>query len=95
MTVEEMIQILSEMDPTAEVRLAIQPGYPFQHTVGEIVEVDLSEDDDDEWDEEDEEDGEEPEEEKEPEVVVYIGEAGQLYSAPYLPGVVSRELGWR
>lgn len=27
--------------------------------------------------------------------VVYIGEAGQLYDHPYLPGSAAAELGWR
>lgn len=39
MTVREMIEILGGMDQDAEVRLAIQPRYPFEHGVGDIVET--------------------------------------------------------
>lgn len=88
MTVAEMIEILSEFDPEAEVRLAHQPEYPFQYHVGEIVEVETGGVD---------EDGDEVDlgGKVESGSVVYIGEAGQVYDRPYLPGVVSYELGWR
>lgn len=88
MTVAEMIEILSDFDPEAEVRLAHQPGYPFQYHIGEIVEVDAQGEDED-GDEVDLGGG------VESETVVYIGEAGQVYDRPYLPGVVAYELGWR
>jgi hypothetical protein len=38
MTVAELIEILGDMDPTAEVRLAIQPTWPFEHRVGQVEE---------------------------------------------------------
>lgn len=78
MTVAELLERLEDVDPDAEVRLAIQPSYPFQHEIADVVEVT----DDDRGD-------------GTTETVVYIAEAGQLWSAPYLPGHVSRELGWR
>lgn len=37
MNVREMIEILSEMDPDAEVRLATQPNWPLQSTVAGIA----------------------------------------------------------
>ena len=40
MTVQELIERLSEYEPDTEVRLAIQPGWPFEHGVGEIGEND-------------------------------------------------------
>lgn len=40
MTVAQLIEILEGMDEEAEVRLAIQPNYPFEHGIGEVVEVD-------------------------------------------------------
>lgn len=85
MQVAELIEALEDFDPDTEVRLAIQPSYPFQHTIAEVVEVDLSEGGEDEDDDDDGETG----------IVVYIAEGGQLYSAPYLPGAASEELGWR
>lgn len=40
MTVEELIEQLSEMNPSAEVRLAIQPRYPFEFDIqDEVVET--------------------------------------------------------
>jgi hypothetical protein len=58
----------------AEVRLAVQPAWPFQHHVsGELT-----------WRVDDAGDA-----------VAYVGEAGQVSSAPYLPGDVAEALGWR
>lgn len=40
MTVTELIEQLSEMNPSAEIRLAIQPHYPFEYDVqDEIVQT--------------------------------------------------------
>ena len=39
MQVSELIEILSDMNPDAEVRLAVQPSYPLQHEVGNVVEA--------------------------------------------------------
>lgn len=40
MTVEELIEQLSDMNPNAEVRLAIQPRYPFEYEIqDEVVET--------------------------------------------------------
>lgn len=40
MTVEELIEQLSDMNPSAEIRLAIQPNYPFEFDVqDEIVQT--------------------------------------------------------
>jgi len=39
MTVQELIDILSDMNPDAEVKLAIQPSWPFQHGIDRVVEV--------------------------------------------------------
>lgn len=40
MTVQELIEQLSEMNPSAEIRLAIQPRYPFEYSVqNEIVQT--------------------------------------------------------
>lgn len=40
MTVKELIEQLSDMNPSAEVRLAIQPRYPFEYDIqDEVVET--------------------------------------------------------
>lgn len=81
MTVQELMQELEDFEPDTEVRLAIQPNYPFQHTIAQVIEVEVEPTC--------EEDGDETQ------TVVYIAEGGQLYEAPYLPGEVSQDLGWR
>ena len=40
MTVADLIAELEDCDPNATVRLAIQPRYPFEHSIGDVVEVD-------------------------------------------------------
>lgn len=44
MTVQELMELLEGMDPDAEVRMAIQPSWPFEHDVEDAVEVYVSED---------------------------------------------------
>ena len=66
MTVEELICELQEMNPDAEVRLAQQPRWPFEYSIGDIVEVDLEDED----------------EEGESHQVVYLGEGSQLDYLP-------------
>jgi hypothetical protein len=40
MTVEELMYLLEELDPEATVRLAIQPSWPFEHSLdGNYAEV--------------------------------------------------------
>lgn len=68
MTINEMIETLKdlaeEFGEDAEVRLAQQPNWPFEYSIGGIVGVDLSED--------------EEEEDDQKEKIVYIGEGRQL-----------------
>lgn len=40
MTVAELIEQLQLCEPEAEVRLAQQPTYPFEYSVGEVHEID-------------------------------------------------------
>ena len=40
MTVADLIATLEDFDPEATVVLAIQPRYPFEHSIGDIVEMD-------------------------------------------------------
>lgn len=81
-TVEELMDRLSEMPPGAEVRLAHQPSWPFEYSVdgwSPVVAVDPSEDD-----------GEGPPAEA-GETVVYIVEGSQI---GYLPGAAQAACGW-
>jgi len=39
MTVQDLIEILEDMDPEAEVRLAMQPAWAMEYTIGNVVEV--------------------------------------------------------
>jgi hypothetical protein len=38
MIVAELIRTLQDMDPEAEVRIAIQPSYPMTYAIGDVVE---------------------------------------------------------
>lgn len=81
MTVRELRRVLFEVeDQDAEVRLAFQPNWPFEHSIGTIREVSLE--DENVYDEEGDEYVEK---------VVYIGEGGQL---GYLPNRAKQELEW-
>ena len=106
MTVEQLIQELEELaeeaGPDTEVRLAIQPTYPFQHAIADVVLVGPEDElycDDCEvaWDVHAEEGcgptfGPDHEDADDP--VIYLGEGGQLHPYPYLPGVARDALGW-
>lgn len=39
MTVGQLIETLEGFDPDAVVRLAVQPSWPFEHSIGRIEEV--------------------------------------------------------
>ena len=39
MTAKDLIEILQDMDPNTEVRLAIQPNYPFEHSIDGIATI--------------------------------------------------------
>jgi hypothetical protein len=63
MTVSELVDILSDFDPDTEVRLAMQPKWSFEYTIGEVV---CSPDDDD------------PDAYGDRGYIVYIGEGDQV-----------------
>lgn len=44
MTVADLIATLQQMDPEATVRLAEQPNYPMEYSVGDMVEVPSTDD---------------------------------------------------
>ena len=89
MTVQELMEMLEDMPQDAEVRLAMQPNWPFEYSIGRVIEPaemaefaeDAAKDGGNDFDSDDEI----PE-------AVYIGEGTQL---GYLPGLVSQTLGWR
>ncbi len=83
-TVEELMDRLSEMPPEAEVRLAHQPSWPFEYSVdgwNPVVAVESGGDD-----------GEGPRAGSgQGETVVYLVEGTQL---GYLPGDAAEACGW-
>ena len=97
MQVRELIEFLEDMPEDAEVRLAHQPSYPFEYSIGDVVEVSghgqSCPECDTDWDVHVDQGCDEPvpEDDDEPSVV-YIAEKSQL---GYLSGHASRELGWR
>lgn len=101
MTLRELIETLTEMvendgvDPDTEIRLAIQPRWAFEHSISNVVAVDLNESTNDFCEDHgcsSSDCGCEVEQEGDEQLVVYIGEGSQL---GYLPGAASRRLGWR
>ena len=83
MTVGELVEVLERMREDVEVRLAMQPAWPMQHTIHDVLLVEAGEyEHEDAYAEEVEED------------VVYLVDGGQMYEAPYLPGVASSKIGW-
>lgn len=81
---DRLTDVADEYGDDVEVRLAIQPSWPFEHSIRDVEVVDPA-------DAEDDEEAEAADENDEP-VVVYIAEGRQL---GYLPGTASRALGWR
>lgn len=103
MKVAELIAELEDMNQDADVRLAIQPSRPFQHTIDGVYEVHSPDGEPapDPQDYENEGDYDEAysewvfDQQHDPSPpVVYIAEGGQLYSAPYLPGAAADAIGW-
>jgi hypothetical protein len=43
MTVQELLDVLNDCDPDAEVRLGVQPSYPLRHAVAGVASADLDE----------------------------------------------------
>ncbi|MBN3756094.1 glycosyltransferase family 1 protein [Paraburkholderia sp. Tr-20389] len=85
MTVGEMRELIEGLDDSVEVRLAMQPRWAFEYSIGNAVIVGPAS----------LPPGHEPEEDEDvqpEENVVYLAEGSQL---GYLPGYVSREIGWR
>lgn len=84
MRVSELIELLQEMPEDAEVRLAQQPSWPFEYSIGTVAAIGVDDGCVDEYEDEGGDDPAEP--------IVYIGEGTQL---AYLPGAASRALGWK
>ena len=100
MEIEELIETLQELAeeyPHADVRLATQPTWPFEYSIGDIVASRDNEEDQQEWDKDfklAEDDDEREAMGDRPELgepIVYIGENSQL---GYLSKVVSEKLRW-
>ena len=39
MTTSDLINLLESVDPDTEVRLAMQPSWPFEYSIGEVIEI--------------------------------------------------------
>lgn len=104
MKVHELIMELEDMDQDAEVRLAIQPAYPFQHSIEGVYKMPEAEEQPNrehfpanEQGGDDYEDAMFDWEDRQadhPGNVVYIAEGGQLGRAPYLPAAAADLMGW-
>jgi hypothetical protein len=107
MRVGDLIEELRCYDEDAEVRFASQPSWPFEYSICEVVAVEPDDDEelgeiyeamhDDTLSETDLDEARELYAAKRAELedapaVVYLAEGTQL---AYLPGSVSRKLGWR
>lgn len=68
MTVAELIEELDGVDPDSEVRLAVQPRWPFEYSIAAIVQVPAVDDES------------VPEDERP--MIVYFGEGAQLGYLP-------------
>jgi len=79
MTISELIYELQRMPQDAEIRLAMQPAWPFEYSIGGVVLVSSNESEgfDDR--------------EHEEEAIVYLSEGSQI---GYLSDEAREELGW-
>ena len=89
MTVGELMETLEQFDPYSEVRLAMQPAWPFEYSISDVVPII----EDEIVDEEDAEEAEQniPDSPKKDDIV-YLVEGTQI---GYLPTHVCKELGWK
>lgn len=81
MIVYELKMLLEDLDEDAEVRLAMQPSWPMEYTIGDVI---LVEENSSRPMSEHQEDEHEP-------GIVYISEGDQL---GYLPQRATEDLGW-
>jgi hypothetical protein len=86
MTVGELRELIEGLEDGVEVRLAIQPQWAFEYSIGSAVLVGPDGDQPDAYGEE--EDAAMPPAEN----VLYLTEGTQL---GYLPGYTSRVIGWK
>ena len=105
MTVQQLIEALSDFDPEAEVRLATQPNYPFEYEVSEVASLEDAPQVCEDCGSENvklSDDGKERAcldcescqtgDDLANDKIVYLGEGRQL---GYLPGRAARALGWK
>ncbi len=91
MTVGELKEMLEDLDDAMEVRLAHQPSWPFEYSIRDGLVMDIKGCDPEDLPETDM-DGSRFVDDHEPEEILYLVEGRQI---GYLPGVVSKALGWR
>jgi hypothetical protein len=93
MTVGELREILDGLDDEMEVRIAHQPNYPLEFEAAGAEVVDLNEVEDPDGLPERDMDGRRFEL-PDPQEILYIVE-GSSAGTGYLPGIVSKKIGWR
>lgn len=81
--IERLEHYATEYGDETEVRLAHQPSWPFEYSIGAVVAVDLADELPFEC--------EQPAEPAPSELIIYIGEGRQL---GYLPAQAAGELSW-
>lgn len=84
--IERLQDLAEEHGEDLEVRLAHQPNWPLEYSIGEVTTTEAVRDGDLD------EDGEAAQPEDAQPAIVYIGEGQQL---GYLSGDASRALGWK
>jgi hypothetical protein len=88
--ISDLQDIADEHDEDLEVRLAIQPNWPFEHSLSQIALVEGEDESDEEFDDDDER-NDRPENDKPSKTIVYLAEGRQL---GYLPGAATHALDW-
>ena len=97
MNARGLIELLEDLDPETEIRIAQQPSWPFEYAIESVVEIGPSDHCTEcgyEWPVHAEKgcDETQPEDPFDAVPVAYIVEGDQL---AYLPGDVSEAIGWR
>lgn len=90
--IEELTDLADEHGDDAEVRLAFQPRWPLEYTVGrDVVAVTFAAPLDADYVDDAEDSDDAVADEDHAGTIVYLGEGRQV---GYLPGVAATELGW-
>lgn len=92
MTVQELIDELSEMNPESEVRWAAQPAWPFEYSISSVENFCRETEDNEDANDDPNDPRWERYADPMADDIVYLVEGTQL---GYLPGAVCRQIGWK